>query len=1174
MEEQTAAKDGRRASMYDPARDSFLKEEQNVDRSAERDSLDQLQLTGTAASVDQQTLLHTTSSPTPHSPHRGHTESEALPNRDQAPHQRQRFPGVSAGSSPKPHSHSRSQNPSNRAATSTKDLSQKQTKKMADELNAPQAGGQANNTASVEPQLHNGSADAQAQSTDERKKNAVEDDNSSQPASQSSLKRRRREERHQRAPRNDAPSAYSRRDRSPRARRSESPRSRAGEFRRSRSPRPRDRSPTPEAQAKQRKRPGGGARMGIAGKDVLKRRQEERERAQQQEVAKDLQDRGVSDVVRQHYNTVPQRGREWRKTDSKIKGLRSFNNWIKSAVIQKFSPDEEFVAHKTGTNDWAADAGGPSVEEKKLLVVDLGCGKGGDLGKWQQAPQAVDLYVGLDPADISIDQARERYNGMRHGNRNPRNRRGNPLFHAEFATKDCFGEWLGDVRIIQDVGIDPNVGPDANLMNARWGGGGFDVVVSMFSMHYAFESETKARQMLKNVAGALKKGGRFIGVGPNSDVISAKVAEFHTKRKAEKDAAEEETTEDGEVEEDIPKWGNGIYRVRFPGKTPEDGIFRPPFGWKYSYFMEEAVEEIPEYVVPWEAFRYLTTEYNLELLYRRPFLDIWNEEKDDPELGPLSERMGVRGRGGGPILVTDEELEAASFYHAFVFHKDIIIMSSRVSSSRHSRHSLLRDTATPSRSAHRNNDGNRPPTPDYEPLYAPLNAAGQRALAALLSAPSFRQVAQHIQQASDKLTETAAEVNERATDARIQYESKKRKKLAARKKNKAAIRKQQGDDEDESNGEDGEDEEDVAELQRLEELERKVKHTTTLAEERMRGVVVDGEYRLSGLKNAIEGVHTEAEEDAAERKRQQRLRNRRHADEDEELPDADEEDEDEDEEPATVIPSQLLEEKIRAHQAEWARQSLTQRYAHHNNYIGFYRVVHDAKHPGNETPPVPHSSTWFSHLESHSRSGSASPTTGRIQTPSDDEDDDEIAIERERISLTCPLTLRTFEDPVKSTKCVHSFERQVIEDLIRNSSMTVAAGDQDFQGGGGRSARARRVRAVLCPVCSVSITLNELAPDPVMLRRVRRAKAAEQREEEEAQFGTGRHRKGGRKSGFTITSDDEDVSIDDDDDDDNDESSDEGDGRRAQSRVQIKREKSKSRFLSRAREGVDEIEDD
>ena len=46
------------------------------------------------------------------------------------------------------------------------------------------------------------------------------------------------------------------------------------------------------------------------------------------------------DVVREHYNAVPERGREWRKTDSTIKGRRSVHNWIKSCIIQKFSPDD------------------------------------------------------------------------------------------------------------------------------------------------------------------------------------------------------------------------------------------------------------------------------------------------------------------------------------------------------------------------------------------------------------------------------------------------------------------------------------------------------------------------------------------------------------------------------------------------------------------------------------------------------------------------------------------------------------------------------------------------------------------------------------------------------------------------------------------------------------------
>lgn len=443
------------------------------------------------------------------------------------------------------------------------------------------------------------------------------------PAPRQAPRRKRQEERtlKNRNRAKETHSAYARRDLSPDTRHRRSPstsprrRSRSPDGsrrdsppqRRSPSPAPREKSPAPEAPTRQRKRPGSGALLGQAEKERLRRRQEERERREREDLEQELRHRGVFDVVRQHYNSIPERGREWRRTDSKIKGLRCFNNWVKSALIHKFSPNE------SGEKDWAADALPPQDDREPLLVVDFGCGKGGDLGKWHQAPQPVRLYVGLDPAEISIQQARERYLGMRRGRQ-----RGRRLFDAEFYIKDCFGEWLGDVPAIKRVGIDPHVGPGGNPMAARWGGGGFDVVASMFTMHYAFESEEKARQMLHNVAGLLKKGGRFIGVGPNSDVISSKVVEWHAKRRARqenqasKQSDEEQESkqgdangrEDGEVEDDeTPQWGNSIYRVRFPGPTPEDGVFRPPFGWKYSYYMEEAVEGVPEYVVPWEAFR-------------------------------------------------------------------------------------------------------------------------------------------------------------------------------------------------------------------------------------------------------------------------------------------------------------------------------------------------------------------------------------------------------------------------------------------------------------------------------------------------------------------------------------------------------------------------------------------
>ena len=383
-----------------------------------------------------------------------------------------------------------------------------------------------------------------------------------------------------------------------------------------------------------RKRPGGASRVSKVEAQAVEERQ--KQRAEEARVAAQI--RGVEEVVRQHYNAVPERGREWRKTDSRIKGLRSFNNWIKSTVIHKFSPSE------AGT------------EPHPLRVLDIGCGKGGDLQKWQQAPQPVEVYVGIDHADISIDQAKERYRQMRSrsgGSRGGRGRggyHGRPqrVFDAEFLAEDAFTYSLGDLPIIRDIGFGPG---------SRWGpGGGFDVVTMMFCMHYAFENEAKAKGMLANVAGSLRKGGRFFGVIPNSDVIRDEVIKYHQKHadanakeaksvqpntngavvhkndrtNDQQDSQEKTTSEQANDHVDPPRdgtqaderkttqedvleklppqesnaeWGNSIYRVRFPGDTPKDGIFRPPYGWKYSYFMEEAVEEVPEYVVPWEAFR-------------------------------------------------------------------------------------------------------------------------------------------------------------------------------------------------------------------------------------------------------------------------------------------------------------------------------------------------------------------------------------------------------------------------------------------------------------------------------------------------------------------------------------------------------------------------------------------
>ncbi|KAF2149323.1 mRNA capping enzyme, large subunit [Myriangium duriaei CBS 260.36] len=497
------------------------------------------------------------------------------------------------------------------------------------------------------------------------------------------------------------------------------------------SPSPRRSPPRSPPVAAPRKRPGAGARIDASARKAAEDRRRQREEEERQQIAA----RNNNDIVSSHYNAVPQRGREWRKTDSSIRGLRSFNNWVKSALIQKFSL--------------------PDIPVRDLLVLDIGCGKGGDLQKWQSAPQMPALYVGIDPAATSIDQARGRYDEMRRRRRGPR---GRGLFDAHFFAQDCFGESIGAIPIVQQVGFDPHAGPDANgNITGRPSRGNFDVVSMMFCLHYSYESHDRARGMLRNVAGALKKGGRFLGVMPNSDVLSAHV-EKHLKQhiKGEKPTAtpkqEEKSMYDDDWDPEKPsetkdddddnwdpekpsggaaaaeddwdpekplaaadddawdpekpseptddawdpekpssttpnpaangtngtkpaadapalEWGNRIYKVKFPGTRPlpPDGVFRPPYGWKYFYYLEEAVD-VPEYVVPWEGFRALAEEYGLELQFRKSFAEVWDENNRDRELGPLADRMGVRGPDGR-FAVSAEEMEAASFYHAFCFYK-------------------------------------------------------------------------------------------------------------------------------------------------------------------------------------------------------------------------------------------------------------------------------------------------------------------------------------------------------------------------------------------------------------------------------------------------------------------------------------------------------------------------
>ncbi|KAG8707812.1 mRNA cap guanine-N7 methyltransferase [Ceratobasidium sp. 394] len=266
------------------------------------------------------------------------------------------------------------------------------------------------------------------------------------------------------------------------------------------------------------------------------------------------------------------------RRESAIIGLRNFNNWIKSVLIAKLG---RRPLHESGTRS----GGGGRGRVMSGKVLDLGCGKGGDLRKWAKAN--IKEYVGLDIADVSISQARDRYMELPPPQR----------FDAEFHAFDCFTSSISTIVSPQRLKTP------------------FDVVSMQFCMHYAFESPTKVRTMLKNVSDYLRSGGIFLGTIPNSDLLLTKL---------------------NQLGPDELSFGNSVYRIRFDSKHEQ-----PLYGHRYWFYLRDAVEDVPEYVVRWDEFKALSLEYGLKAIYRSEFHDLFNDERRDSEFGPLLQKMKV-----------------------------------------------------------------------------------------------------------------------------------------------------------------------------------------------------------------------------------------------------------------------------------------------------------------------------------------------------------------------------------------------------------------------------------------------------------------------------------------------------------------------------------------------------
>mmetsp|Transcript_36111 Transcript_36111/g.60880 ORF Transcript_36111/g.60880 Transcript_36111/m.60880 type:complete len:338 (+) Transcript_36111:151-1164(+) len=301
--------------------------------------------------------------------------------------------------------------------------------------------------------------------------------------------------------------------------------------------------------------------------------------------AREDEDLLKAEQVADHYSNRQNQSRQQRQK-SPIFHLRLLNNWIKSVLIHRYT-------------------------ERNARVLDLACGKGGDLPKWRKAN--IEYYCGIDIAKESVkSHARNRYN------------KDNYPFPAHLMCVDAF-----------QVDLKPLV-PHP---------GTYDLCSCQFAFHYSFATEARARQTLKNVSSLLRPGGYFIGTTPDANVIVKNL-------RASKGLS----------------FGNGCYKVEF-SETHADKAFLEAFGNEYNFTLTDAVDGVAEYLVPFRTLEEMAKEEGLALELRANFHDFFCERRHDPEAEALLRQMKVLEDPATQSSITADEWEASRIYIVFAFRK-------------------------------------------------------------------------------------------------------------------------------------------------------------------------------------------------------------------------------------------------------------------------------------------------------------------------------------------------------------------------------------------------------------------------------------------------------------------------------------------------------------------------
>ncbi|KAG7346103.1 mRNA capping enzyme [Nitzschia inconspicua] len=360
------------------------------------------------------------------------------------------------------------------------------------------------------------------------------------------------------------------------------------------------------------------------------------------------------------------------RADSYLYHMRSFNGWVKATQIAELDP--------------RVIINGKVQPKEPLRVLDLACGKGGDLTKWTLHTRGMKHYVGIDVARGSLKDAAERARGMRQKKK---------LENAIFSCADLGSDVPGRKKTpnskylqklltwkLEDEALYESAPPEFKMER----GGGisetekFDVVSIQFAIHYMMQTRERARRFFHTVSQLLEIGGLLAFTTIDARVIVDHMMNLGLNYHFE-------PGKEPEFSEVVVEAGSGACKLKFEPcivkkilESQSDGSNGDEelFGLEYTFTLVEGSDHaagvgdavnLPEWLIPVPVLVALGNEAGLELDYVQNFHEFYNSRRDPNEHAAAHTalyNMKVVNKDG---TISKDEWSVSRLYAAMRFRK-------------------------------------------------------------------------------------------------------------------------------------------------------------------------------------------------------------------------------------------------------------------------------------------------------------------------------------------------------------------------------------------------------------------------------------------------------------------------------------------------------------------------